>query len=111
MSLVSARDKKATCRLIIVCNQRPLCQCPTIGSGKSQLTVSVRPDDTIGALKKAIQAQGNRGSAGNAELLDPRRQVLYDPTEGHELQVGCVEFRPVFYGRLMRIYNPALSMT
>jgi hypothetical protein len=87
MALTTTREKGATCCLLIVCNQRPLCQCPTIGPGKSRLSVFVRPDGTVSALKKAIQAQGSRGSAGNAQLLDPGRQVLFDPTEGHELQV------------------------
>jgi hypothetical protein len=73
-------------RLVIVCMQRPLCQCPTLGEGKSRLSVFVLPNGTIKDVKLAIQQQLNRNSTMNAESLDPARQVLLDPNEGFELQ-------------------------
>jgi hypothetical protein len=73
-------------RLVIECNQRPLCLCPTVGENKSRATVWTKPGDSVKALKQAIQAQLNRGNSVNMELLDPVRQVLFDPIEGFELQ-------------------------
>jgi hypothetical protein len=81
------RPKDATTRIVLVCNQRPLCKCPTT-SGKAEVKcpVWVRRRDTILQLKEACQAQLSRGSETNGRMLDPGRQVLYDPSEGHELQ-------------------------
>ena len=86
----ASRQADATTRLVVVCNQRPLCRCPTLTAGHreggSKLPVWVRPGDTVRQVKVAIQEQLSRSSATNLLLLDPARQVLYDPDEGHELQ-------------------------
>jgi len=85
------RPADASTRLVILCQQRPLCTCPTIGpigGGVAKCAVYVRRTDTVKQLKQAIQLQLSRGSVTNARMLDPGRQVLYDPHEGHELQDG-----------------------
>mmetsp|Transcript_39503 Transcript_39503/g.77869 ORF Transcript_39503/g.77869 Transcript_39503/m.77869 type:complete len:232 (+) Transcript_39503:86-781(+) len=85
--IVIAAD--ATTKIVVVCNQRPLCLCPTIGGGsgnKAKQVVRVRPNDTVKAFKIAVQAQLNRGNQMNFQMLDPLRQVLFHPEEGHELQ-------------------------
>lgn len=81
-----------TIHVIIVCQQRPLTICPTLNSGKTNNVVSIAGHDNIKQLKYAIQDQLNRGSVLNLQLLDPARQILYDPTEGHELQVHSFIF-------------------
>ena len=86
---MSGRSKEASTKLVVVCRQRPLCQCPTINGGRAKLAVWVRQQDTVGDLKLAIQGQLNRGNSTNALLLDPARQIIYDPTEGHQLQVSA----------------------
>lgn len=84
--MIRSKESNATTCIVIVCRQRPLSLCPTIKGGKTNLRVWVKPDDTVRALKVAIQNQLNRNSPLNRQLLDPARQVLYDPSEGYELQ-------------------------
>ena len=82
-----SRPSDATTKIWVICNQRPLTLAPTVGNKKgNKIAVFVRPNDTVGGLKAAIQAQLTRGSRLNHELLSPDRQVLYDPDEGFELQ-------------------------
>jgi len=84
--MLRSKEADATTCVIIMCRQRPLCLSPTIKAGRKNLRVWVKPNDTVRALKVAIQNQLNRNSFLNHQLLDPARQILYDPKEGYELQ-------------------------
>lgn len=84
--MIKSRRPTNAVMLTIVCKQRPLCTCPTIDDRRSHSNIWIHPSATVKELKLAIQEQLNRNSQTNFELLDPARQVLFDPDEGHELQ-------------------------
>jgi hypothetical protein len=90
MTSTRSDNKDNMIKIFVVCNQRPVCICPTIGGGsgkKAHFPLNVHRDCTVKLVKLSIQAQLNRNSQLNAKMLDPSVQILVDPEDGHEMQV------------------------